>query len=186
MAALSSFPISRPTGSCAATGQPINPGDKFVAALVERQGEEGLERLDYCIEAWLKGERPKPPLWLFASWRGTAGKAEEKRAQFTMGDEELIELFEQLGDAADIKRQAFRFLLTLLLIRKRLLKYEGQRTGMMLVRRKDALPQEPVIEVIDPGTAPEAIAAAIEQLGAVMDLGASAAPTSGDPALSKK
>ena len=177
MAALTTFPISRPTGTCASTGEPIKPGDAFVAALVERQGEEGLERLDYSTKAWLQGDRPKQPLWLFASWRAVAGRSEEKRAQFTMGDEELIELFEQLGEATDLKRQAFRFLLTLLLIRKRLLKYEGQRGGMMMVRRKDALPQEPLMEVVDPGTAPEAIAAAIEQLGAVMDLGASAAPT---------
>ncbi len=180
MAALSSFPISRPTGTCASTGVAISPGDSFVAALVERQGEEGLERLDFSIEAWLRGDRPKPPLWLFASWRAVAGRAEEKRAQFTMGDEELIELFEQLADASDLKRQAFRFLLTLLLIRKRLLKYEGTRAGMMLVRRKDALPQEPVMEVIDPGTAPEAISAAIEQLGAVMDLGANAVGAGGE------
>ncbi len=175
MAALSTFPISRPTGTCASTGVTIKPGDTFVAALIERQGEEGLERLDFCVDAWQRGDRPKPPLWLFASWRAVAGRSEEKKAQFTMGDEELIELFEQLGEANDLKRQAFRFLLTLLLIRKRLLKYEGTRSGLMLVRRKDALPQEPVIEVIDPGTAPEAISAAIEQLGAVMDLGTNTA-----------
>ena len=171
MAALTSFPISRPTGTCAATGHPIKVGDSYIAALVERQGSEALERVDYSLEAWVRGERPRAPLWLFASWKAVAGKSEEKKPQFKMDDEELLDLFESLEDANESKKQAFRFLLALLLVRKRLLKYEGQRPGLMLVRRRDAMPQEPVTEVTDPGTAPEAIAAAIEQLGAVMDLG---------------
>jgi hypothetical protein len=55
-----------------------------------------------------------------------------------MDDEELLDLFESLEDANEPKKQAFRFLLALLLVRKRLLKYEGQRPGLMLVRRRDA------------------------------------------------
>jgi hypothetical protein len=75
MAALTSFPISRPTGTCAATGHPIKVGDSYIAALVERQGSEALERVDYSLEAWVRGERPRAPLWLFASWKAVAGKS---------------------------------------------------------------------------------------------------------------
>lgn len=165
-----SFTISRPTGACAHSGQPIGAGEKYIAALVERQGAEELERVDYTVAAWDAGQRPHPPLYLFASWRATMPTPDAKKQQLALGDEELLDLFEQLSDAGDIKKQAFRFLLSLLLIRKKVLRYEGQRTGIMLVREVGTDTSLPPLEVVDPGSAPEAISSAIEQLGAIMNL----------------
>lgn len=165
-----SFSISRPTGQCAHSGTPLAPGEKYVATLVERQGAEELERVDYSLAAWDAGTRPHPPLYLFASWRATMATPDAKKQQLALDDEELLDLFEQLSDAGDVKRQAFRFLLSLLLIRKRVLRYEGQRPGMMLVREVGTDTSLPPIEVVDPGSAPEAISSAIEQLGAIMNL----------------
>jgi hypothetical protein len=155
---------------CAHSGTPLAPGEKYVATLVERQGAEELERVDYSLAAWEGGNRPHPPLYLFASWRATMATPDAKKQQLALDDEELLDLFEQLSDAGDVKRQAFRFLLSLLLIRKRVLRYEGQRPGIMLVREVGTDTALPPMEVVDPGSAPEAISAAIEQLGAIMNL----------------
>jgi hypothetical protein len=89
-------------------------------------------------------------------------------------DEALLDLLEQLEGASEPSRQSFRYVLTLLLVRKRLLKFEGARqqgpAKVMLVRRATpagATPG-PLMEVIDPAMDEAAIAAAVEQLGSIM------------------
>ena len=62
----SSQGVSRPTGLCAATGEEIPHASPAIAALCERDEDEGFDRYDYSIEAWERGERPKR---LFSHWR---------------------------------------------------------------------------------------------------------------------
>lgn len=164
------YEIARSTGTCAATGQPLVPGSPFVAALVEQEGDEGLLRLDYSAEAWDRGERPKPPLLLFGYWRGRYEPGEIRRKPLIESGS-LFELFEQLEDAQEPSRLAFRYILALLLLRMKTLRLETTRRDheppvMILRRAGDALGQ--VFEVIDPGMNDEQVAQAIEQLSAVM------------------
>lgn len=177
LTAMASYPISRPAGVCAATGAPIGVGERFVAALVEREESEELERQDFSERAWREGARPAAPLRVFACWRAAMPAPGAKPRTILLGDDELLDLFEQLGEAEEPRRQAFRYLLALLLIRKKLLRYEGQRPGVLLVRRKGEGPELPAVEILDPGSASEALGAAIEQLGEIMDLGAAASGT---------
>ena len=58
--------VSRPTGICAATGESLLPNTPAMAALCEREEDEGFDRLDFTIEAWDKD--PNPPR-LFSNWR---------------------------------------------------------------------------------------------------------------------
>ena len=170
----SSYEIARPTGLCAATGEPIGVGQPYVAVLTEREGEEGLQRLDFAAAAWDDGARPGPPLRVFGHWRAVMGAANENRRPF-IDDESMADLLEQLEGAQEPSRQSFRYVLALMLVRKRLFKFEGngrdeQDRPVMVLRRStpaDATPAEP-ISVVDPGMDDAAIAAAIEQLGAVM------------------
>ena len=164
------YEIARATGMCAATGRPIAVGDDFIAALVEGAGEERLERADYSVEAWRSGARPAR---LYGHWRAKMEPPDSKKRPF-IDDAALMDLFEQLAEATEPGRLSFRYLLALMLVRKRLLKYEGtQREGgrsLMLVRlatRADETPA-PVVQVVDPGMNDTAIAEAIEQLTAVM------------------
>jgi hypothetical protein len=186
----SSYEIARASGTCAATGAPLQPGHPYIAAVVEadpgagRQGggetsdggggEEGLRRLDYSLEAWERGERPQPPLRLFGFWKARFEPGETRR-QPLIDDDSLVDLFEQLEGAEDPARQSFRYILALLLIRKRLLKFEGMRrdegASIMLLRRSAPAAQQaeaPTYEVLDPGMDEAQIAQAIEQLGSVM------------------
>lgn len=166
-----SYEISRPTGRCAATGHPIAIGQAFIAALAERDGQEGLERLDYSLEAWEAGARPELPLRLFGYWRSVMSPPGETKRQF-IDDEALLDLFDGLAEATEPSRLAFRYVLALILVRKRLLRYEGGRRGVMLVRRAKRAGEEPDTsppsEVIDPGMDDAAIAEATEQLGQII------------------
>jgi hypothetical protein len=176
MAGLSntSYEIAKPTGVCAATGKPIEVGAEFVAALCEGEAEDRLERSDYSVEAWNGGARPAR---LFGFWRATMEPPDAKKRPF-IDDAALVDLFEQLGEATEPARVSFRYLLALMLVRKRLLRYEGTRRdaggSVMLVRAATpagAAPA-PVVDVTDPGMNDQAIAEAIEQLTAVMSGGA--------------
>jgi hypothetical protein len=169
-----SYSISRPTGRCAHTGEELRPGDHYVAALVERDGEEGFERLDYGAGAWDGGARPER---LFGFWRATMPDADAKPRMF-IDDDGLLALWEGLvedesGDENDAqKREAFRWILTLILLRRRLLKQVGAsvRDGrrVLQVRPKGTPPEATPLEVADPGMNEGAATAAAEQLSAVM------------------
>ena len=54
------YEVPRPAGVCAATGRPIAPGEKFIAAV--RETPTGLERLDVSPEAWPNFERANLPV----------------------------------------------------------------------------------------------------------------------------
>src|SRR3954470_5386608 len=161
----SPYPFVRSTGRCAATGQAFAEGDPYIATLVERHG--GLERLDFSAAAWDQGRRPDAPL--FGFWRARYQAAESKK-QPLLGDAELLDLFEELGAATEPRQLTFRYLLTLLLIRRRVLRVVATKPGQMLVLPRGSRSGggggeatcEP-IAVVDPGLDDQAIADAIEQ-----------------------
>lgn len=171
------FEVARPTGVCAATGEPIRPGDRFIATLVEHAEEDQrLERMDFSLRAWQGGARPQRPLALVGHWK-TVMPERDAPKRLLIGDEALLDFFEQLAEATEPKRRALRFILALILIRKRLLRLEGSKGGTMLLRPKGVeLPPErggegpPLLEVEDPGLDEHAIAEVTEELGAILNL----------------
>ncbi len=150
-----SYSIGRHGERCAATGHVFAPGEKYVACLVDQVEQEGLERLDYALEAW----ETTRPSGVFAFWRGTIPEAGAPRDTIA-GDDELFDLFESMADAEEPRRIAFRYALALLMVRKRLLKQVGMREasgdaggdtpGAMLVRVKGTDPELAPIEVVNP------------------------------------
>jgi hypothetical protein len=170
------YEVGRSSGTCAATGRALAVGEAFMAALVERQSDGRLERLDYSLDAWTGGARPGSGLQLVGTWRSVIRPAEAPR-QRLIDDAELLDLFEQLGQSEGRQQLAFRFILALILIRKRLLRCVGSRPvpggvgEVMLVHPTKAAGgsgEGPPVEVVDPGLDEQTIAEATEQLGAVM------------------
>ena len=140
------YSIGSATRRCAATDRELATGDRFVAALVQRPEEEVFERLDFSEQAWMDGTRPARGLTLYGFWRGVVQEPGAKK-RLLIDDQSLLELFEQseddLGGAAgtdgqvaptNSERLAFRFVLGLILLRKRLLVQEGSKGRNMLVR----------------------------------------------------
>ncbi len=170
----STYPVSRSSGTCAATGAPFAPGERYVAVLVESEGGTGgvLDRRDYSQAAWDAGSRPGGTAKVFAVWRATYQEHQPAK-QPLLGDDELLDLFEQLGEADQPKQIAFRYVLALLLVRRRLLRVEGSRPhgadapGALLVLPKGQTEGQPMA-VIDPGLDDAAAADVIEQLGQVL------------------
>ncbi|MFI4896509.1 MAG: hypothetical protein ACIARR_01645 [Phycisphaerales bacterium JB059] len=178
------YDIARPVRACASTGRAIEVGETYIAVLVDSADADALTRQDFSLEAWESGARPEAPGEVFAFWRTVAPEPTEQKKPL-IDDDELMDLFEQLGESEDEERLAFRYLLALVLVRKRRLIYEGGaqpdrksgRSGLMYVRPKGvALPPErggdgpPLLEVVDPGLDDETIASVTEQLGQIMNL----------------
>ena len=165
----SPYDIVRKEEVCAATGRSFAPGDAQVAVLVETPGNETLTRVIYSVEAWESGARPEPPARVFGFWRRSAGE-EKKSADPVMSPEELFDLFEQLGEADQPRQVSFRYMLALLLMRKRRLVYEGAVPGDPTRFRVKARPGGHEFEVMDPKLDEAAIAEATEELGRVMNV----------------
>ena len=173
----SSYPVARSTGQCAATGKAFAPGERYVATLVERQPDSGLfERVDFSVEAWQNGARPQAPLRIFGVWRANFQEQVAARKPL-LGDDELLDLFEQLGEATEPRQISFRYVLTLLLVRRRLLRMMGtkartaERPALMLVLPRGVGADQQPIEVVDPGLDEAAIAEVIEQVGQIIATG---------------
>jgi hypothetical protein len=110
--------VARASGRCAITGREFAEGDSYYAVLFE--GPEGMDRRDYAVEAWTG-----PPEGSFCYWRGRVPVREKKPSAITIDAELLTQLFLRLEEDGSEPGQQFRFVLALLLMRKRLLKFEG-------------------------------------------------------------
>jgi hypothetical protein len=118
----SSQGVSRPTGRCAATGEEIPYSTPAVAALCEREEDEGFDRYDYSIGAWEQGSRPSH---LFSHWRYITPE-EGKKPDIVIDEAVIIDLFERLEGDERPQRIAFRYIIALVLLRKRKLKLVGR------------------------------------------------------------
>jgi hypothetical protein len=114
------YDVARPLGKCHVTGETIAPGDKFMAAL--RETPLGFERVDVSLSAWPQFERKD----VAAFWQATMPAHEQKKKLF-VDDEVLCDLFERLKDTTEPPKLNFRFVLGLILMRKKMLVYETSR-----------------------------------------------------------
>ena len=109
--------VQRTQGQCAETGRTIEENEEFFSVLFE-QGES-FRRADYCLEAWTG-----PPPDSFCHYK-TRIPQRHKKKQLLVDNEMLRSFFERLADEGQPIRVQFRFVVALILMRKRLLKLEG-------------------------------------------------------------
>jgi len=133
------YEIGRFTGVCAATGEVLEPGAACVATLAEAIHEdgspaEGFVRQDFTPAAWEAGHRPER---LFSFWR-TAVPHPDAPKRLAVDEGVLIDLLTRLEGDERPTRLAFRFVVALILLRKRQLRQIGrERVTMALPRRID-------------------------------------------------
>jgi hypothetical protein len=120
-AAGSGYSVIRPIGKCHICQADIAIGQKLMTGL--RETPEGLHRVDVCGNCWAAFDKTD----LLGFWQTTMPPATAKKKVF-IDDEVLFELFERLGDAQEPAKISFRFVLGLILMRKRRLVYEATRT----------------------------------------------------------
>ncbi len=160
------YNISKVTGRCAACERELAPGEGYVATVIE-QGEE-LQRHDYCPECWDAWGGDSTPL---GQWRARVPEPNEKKKLF-VDDDVLINFFERLAGAEDPAKVNFRFVLALILMRKKRLIYDRSRTDphgrevwQMHLRGSDE-----TCEVVDPNLDEEKIAEVGDQLHQIMEI----------------
>ena len=157
------YDVPQPAGVCAITGRQIQPGEKFYA--VVRETPTGLERLDVSPEAWAEFDRRD----LLGFWQTTMPRAEQKPKKLFVDDEVLCTLFERLADTGEPAKLNFRFVLGLILMRKRIVLYEATRQeegrDVWVVRLKG---REDRLDLVDPKLTEAQVAEVSQQLGDIL------------------
>jgi hypothetical protein len=108
------FEVERPSKVCAASGRELAPGETFYSVLVRTT--EGLKRMDYSVEAWTS-----PPADAVASWKSQVPIETHRKPRMAPNDV-LLELFDELAHTPESAE--LRYVLALLMIRRRLFKLE--------------------------------------------------------------
>jgi hypothetical protein len=135
---------------CAATGRELLPGEKYYTALFDDSGR--FVRRDFCEDAW-----PGPPEGSFGFWSGRIPPAREPDRP-TIDDDQLMDFFLQLEHQTEPARVKLRYVVALLLVRRKRLQLEiGQSDSHVLTLRCKR--DRRIHDVVNPGLAEEDIAA---------------------------
>ena len=116
---MTSYQIQGPARQCAATNRELRAGEKFFSVLLDEAGK--FVRKDYAADAW-----PGPPVGSVAYWSGRIPEG-GRPVKPTINDELLLDCFEHLTDTTEPARLNFRYVVALLLMRRKRLKFEDAR-----------------------------------------------------------
>lgn len=108
------FEVQRCTRRCAASERDLEPGETFYSVLVAQEAD--VARLDYSVAAW-QGAPENALGW----WKSQMPSADARKLNWAPNDV-MLHYFEQLEgqeEKADV-----RYVLTLLMIRRRILRLE--------------------------------------------------------------
>ncbi len=153
--------VARCTTVCSASGRELAENEPIFAVLYD-EGDT-FRREDYSLEDW-----PGPPADCYCFFK-TCVPAREKKKRLLLDDDVLVSFFTRLAEETLDERVRFRFVLALILMRKRILKYE-QTTNenevetwhMRLVR------EQSMHKVINPHLDDSQIESVSRQLGAIL------------------
>lgn len=125
---MNEWTMTRRNETCAACGHAFAVLEPFVAYLYElpaagpsREDGPAFERRDYCVACPPPSD--PPPI---AHWRTRRPEPSQRRAM-PFDREGVLRVFEDLESATESDRLRFRFVLALLLWRRRVLKFDETR-----------------------------------------------------------
>jgi hypothetical protein len=113
------YQLHGPARICAATGRELAAGERVFSVLRDENGQ--FVRTDYSADAW-----PGPPPGAVAWWAGRISDA-GRAAKPTINDDLLADCFEHLSGTNDPARLRFRYVVALLLMRRKRFKFEDAR-----------------------------------------------------------
>lgn len=124
------FNVRPPGRNCSISGRAFRLGESCWSVLVEKGGE--IVRQDIAEECW-----QGPPDGAIGHWRCPASAAPESQ-RLKLDAESLFEYFLQLEESPNVVQRQYRYVLALLLLRKRRLVLEevvelDDRPAMRLV-----------------------------------------------------
>jgi len=118
------YKIGASSRHCRACGRVFQVNEEYYSAVVETAQENLLERHDFCGPCW------KPPEGgYFSYWKTHVPEPgpDLRRGPRLIDMGRLMELFEHLADSEDVQARRFRYVLALVLMRKRRLKVVESR-----------------------------------------------------------
>jgi hypothetical protein len=110
------YQIQPNTRRCAASGRELRPGEKYFSTLLDEGGK--FVRKDYAAEAW-----QGPPAGAFGFWAGHIPQPNTRRRP-PIDDDLLLDCFGRLEGQEEPARVNFRYVLALLLMRRRRFRFE--------------------------------------------------------------
>jgi len=153
--------INKPLGQCYGSEKTIEAGEDYFGALVET--EEGLARRDFSGEYW---ETEKPEV--FCYWKTRLPTPDQKK-QIFVDDEMLMAFFERLAEETEQEKVNFRFVLALILMRKRRLKYDRTKNeGDVEIWRLRVVGEGEYVEVVNPHLDEEQVGQLSLQMGQIL------------------
>jgi len=153
--------IEQPLGQCSGTEKKIAPGDEYIGALVETS--EGLQRWDFCLDYWLE-HKPQ----VYCHWKTRIPLPDQKKHIF-VDDDMLMAFFERLENETDPEKLNFRFVLALILMRKKKLKYDSTRIeNNSEIWRLKITGTDDCAEVLNPRIDEEQIEQLSSQIGQIL------------------
>ncbi len=153
--------IDKPVGCCYGTGKKIEYGEEYFGALVET--EQGLARRDFCADYW---QSQKPEVFCF--WKTKLPRPGQKKAQF-IDDDMLLAFFNRLEQETEQEKIDFRFVLALILMRKRRLKYDSSDVqGDKETWRLRITGDKEIVTVLNPHLDEEQIEQLSSQIGEIL------------------
>lgn len=136
------YDIQRCTRRCAATEREFSPGEEFFSVLIAEGAD--LRRLDYCAEAW-----EGPPENATGWWRSRMPSPTANRMHWAPNDV-MLHFFEELESQPE--RADMRFVLGLLLVRRRVMREEdrtrdeqGREVTVLFCPRNDKTYEVPTV-----------------------------------------
>ncbi|MDH3716591.1 MAG: hypothetical protein OES79_00595 [Planctomycetota bacterium] len=138
------FEVQRCTRHCAETGQEFAPEEEFFSVLMVEDAQ--IIRKDYCTAAW-----QGPPADALGWWKSKMPSRNAHRLHWAPNDI-MLEYFEELQDQRE--KQDVRYVLALLMVRRRVLRVEdeavndqgGQRLTLYCARREKSYE----LDVVEP------------------------------------
>ncbi len=111
--------ITRSTRTCAATGKPIEAEEPFFSALVE-DGDLFVRR-DYSVAAWPEVDKST----FFSYWKSKGWSPKDADKAMTVDYDRLLAFYDDLTGAEEPHRRLFRYVVALMLTRKRILRLDS-------------------------------------------------------------
>jgi hypothetical protein len=151
------YQIQPNTRRCFLTNRELRPGEKFYSVLLDENGQ--LVRHDYSVEAW-----QGPPDGAFSFWAGKVPAPDQSKRP-RIDDDMLFECFNRLEGQTDPGRINFRYVVALLLMRRKRLKFAGALTehGREVLHLRDA-PSGTEYDVVNPGLTDDEMASVQEDV----------------------
>lgn len=166
-----SFHIESGRHTCQTCGRVFQPSEEYLSGLAEVEPDErhphGMARRDFCPEHWKQDGAG----WI-AFWHTRVPVPEEPaRKRLVIDDDRLLEVFFRLAGTTDPLKLDLRYVIGLMLVRKRRLKLEGtrHRGGEAVLRVRKSRSKE-LHDLLDRKLTDQAIIGVSQEIGTLLDL----------------